>query len=183
MKDRGTWLAIVVALQSLWLIGTAISKEANLRRATPANVVMLETLPVDPRDLLRGDFIILNYKISSIQIAMLQAGNSSQLNGRTVWVALEKRGKFHEAVETSLSPIDEKPGRIIVTGTIEAPWGVSTTARVLYGIERYYVPEGRGNPQGNVTVECVVTDDRALQIKQVFVNDRAFDRAASTAAP
>jgi uncharacterized membrane-anchored protein len=183
MKNRSAWLAIIVALQSLWLIATAISKEANLRRATPANIVLLETMPVDPRDLLRGDFVILNYKISSMPIATLQTGPSA-LDGRTVWVALEKRGKFHEIAEASLNPIEEAPGRIIARGTIEsrpnAP--LMQQVQVTYGIERYYVPEGLGNPNGKVTVECVVTDDRTLQIKQVFVNDRPFDRSASAAA-
>lgn len=180
MKKRGIWLAIVVGLQSLWLIGTAISKEANLRRATPANTVLLETMPVDPRDLLRGDFVILNYKISSTPVAGLNTGNSPDLNGRTIWVALEKRGKFHEIAEASLSPIDENPGRIIAKGTIQTSrWGLSNIVGISYGIERYYVPEGLGNPDGKVTVECIVTEDRALQIKQVFVNDRPFDRAAA----
>jgi uncharacterized membrane-anchored protein len=183
MKNRSAWLAIIIALQSLWLIATAISKEGNLRRATPANIVLLETMPVDPRDLLRGDFVILNYKIGSMPIATLQTG-SPALDGRTVWVALEKRGKFHEIAEASLNPIEEAAGRIITRGTIEThPNGpLMQQVQVTYGIERYYVPEGLGNPNGKVTVECVVTDDRTLQIKQMFVNDRPFDRSASTAA-
>lgn len=178
MKNRGAWLAIVVGLQSLWLIGTAISKEANLRRATPSNTVLLETMPVDPRDWLRGDFVILNYKISSIPVAGLALTDSAS---RTVWVTLEERGKFHEVVNVSLTPVEDSPGRIVVRGTITGADRFSTTARVTYGIERYYVPEGLGNPEGKVTVECVVTADRTLQIKQLFVNDRPFDRTAAAA--
>lgn len=179
MKNRGIWLAIIVGLQSLWLIGVAISKETNLHRATPANTVLLETIPVDPRDLLRGDYVILNYKISSMPVTMLRSTGASTLDGLTVWVALEKRDKFHEIAEASLSPLEEKPGQIIARGTLESSrWGPSTTININYGIERYYVPEGLGNLDGKVTVECLVTDDRTLQIKQLYVKDRPFDRTA-----
>jgi uncharacterized membrane-anchored protein len=180
MKNRGTWLAIIVGLQSLCLIGMAVSKERNLHSATPANTVLLETIPVDPRDLLRGDYVILNYKISSMPVAALGSTGASTLDGRTVWIALEKRDKFHEIAEASLSALEEKPGQILVRGTLESSrWGPSTTISVNYGIERYYVPEGLGNPDGKVTVECVVADDRTLQIKQLYIKDRPFDRAAN----
>lgn len=182
MKNRGIWLTIIVALQTLWLLGTAISKETNLNRASAANTVLLETVPVDPRDLLRGDYVILNYKIGSMPVATLPTTGGS-IEGRTVWVALEKRGKFHEVAEASLNPIEESPNRIITKGTLHTrdTDPVAQFTGVTYGIERYYVPEGLGNPNGKVTVECVVTDDRTLQIRQLFVNDRPFDRSAAAA--
>ena len=52
---------LLLALQSAWVIGTIAIQETRLRRAA---TVLLETAPVDPRDLVRGDYVILNYKIS-----------------------------------------------------------------------------------------------------------------------
>ena len=54
MKTR--LLILVLALQCAWLLGTALVQERALREGT---VIRLETRPVDPRDLLRGDYVIL----------------------------------------------------------------------------------------------------------------------------
>ena len=165
---------MVVALQIVWMVGTAISKELNLRGGTTA---LLETQPVDPRDLLRGDYVILNYKIGTIPTFWVQSGPNTYKSG-PVYVVLEKRGKFHEAVSASLTPIEPRPGQIVVRGTLDTDnrWG--NGARVNYGIERYYVPEGTGNPFGKLTVECVVNAERHdLQIKQVYINDKPYAQA------
>ena len=54
---------LVLALQSAWLLGTAAVQEHAL---AAGKVILLETARVDPRDLLRGDYLILNYKISDV---------------------------------------------------------------------------------------------------------------------
>ena len=60
-------LIAVIALQAAWVISTAARQEFLLRRGT---VVLLESAPVDPRDLLRGDYVILSYKISVLPAAL-----------------------------------------------------------------------------------------------------------------
>jgi uncharacterized membrane-anchored protein len=173
MKKPTLCLSIVIGLQVLWMIGTAISKELNLRGPT---TVLLETQPVDPRDLLRGDYVILNYKISTIPAAWVGADQSaSAFNTSTIYVTLEKRGRFYEAVGASLTPISPAPGQIIVRGAIDSERRWGNNARVNYGIEKYYVPEGTGNPSGKLTVECAVNSARHdLQIKQVYINDKPY---------
>ena len=52
---------LVLALQSAWVFYTVAVQE---RALSTGKVIMLETERVDPRDLLRGDYLILNYKIS-----------------------------------------------------------------------------------------------------------------------
>ena len=54
---------LVLALQSAWVLYTVAVQELLLREGTS---ILLETERVDPRDLLRGDYLILNYKISSV---------------------------------------------------------------------------------------------------------------------
>ena len=53
----------VLALQSAWLLGTVFVRERALSQGA---VIRLETKRVDPRDLLRGDYLILNYKLSNM---------------------------------------------------------------------------------------------------------------------
>jgi len=63
MKARTIILLAVLSLQSAWILATTVNHERSL---TQGRVVQLETRPVDPRDLLRGDYVILNYKISRV---------------------------------------------------------------------------------------------------------------------
>lgn len=173
MNRKALWLSVVVGLQVAWLIGTAASKEMSLKRDT---TVLLETMPVDPRDWLRGDFVILNYKISTIPAGWLSANAAENLNNRNVYVTLEQRGEFFEAVAASLSPVDAPAGGYVVRGTLEdfRDSLMTRDLRVRYGIERFYVPEGTGNPNGKLTVKCVVTSDYKLLIKEVFINGRNY---------
>ncbi len=50
---------LVLALQCAWLLGTVITQEYALAHG---KAILLETRPVDPRDLLSGDYLMLNYK-------------------------------------------------------------------------------------------------------------------------
>jgi uncharacterized membrane-anchored protein len=56
-------LILVLALQTAWLLATVATQEFAL---THGKTILLETRRVDPRDLLRGDYLILNYKISDV---------------------------------------------------------------------------------------------------------------------
>ena len=53
-------LILVLALQSAWLLATVAVQEHAL---ATGKVILLETARIDPCDLLRGDYLILNYKM------------------------------------------------------------------------------------------------------------------------
>ena len=172
---RNAWLLIlVVGLQVLWMVATAMTKEHELRSGA---VVLLETMPVDPRDWLRGDYVTLNYAISRLP-ARLFAGllPAEKSQGKAVYVLLEKQGQFHHAVSASLDALAPANGQIMVRGTIE--WAdsnrTSGDVRVRYGIERYYVPEGEGNLRGKVTVRAAVAKDGAVLIKELMLDGKPF---------
>ncbi len=101
--------------------------------------VLLRTVPVDPRDLFRGDYVILNYEISRIP----SEGISGQLGqvgvfeqGRTVYVSLvpEDDGRHWRADRFSF----EQPSGLSIRGTI------TRGRRIEFGIESYFVQEGEG---------------------------------------
>src|SRR6266542_2842415 len=95
---------LVVALQTAWILGTTFVQERALATGT---VVLLETRPADPRDLLRGDYMILNYKISDVATNLFSPRLTRPLeNGETVYVALAQHGEFHEVVRASLERFD-----------------------------------------------------------------------------
>ena len=43
-----------------------------------------------------------------------------------------------------------------------------------YGLERYYVREGTGNPVGKLTVQAAVPDSGLAKIKAVFVDGKPY---------
>ena len=52
----------------MWVMGMVVTHEWRLRSGVR---VILETALVDPRDWLRGDYLILNYKISTVPMNLI----------------------------------------------------------------------------------------------------------------
>jgi uncharacterized membrane-anchored protein len=171
-------LILVLALQSAWLLGTVFVQERALREGA---VILLETRPVDPRDLLRGDYVILNYKISTIPPGKFSPALTNMPSyGQTVWVALAPRGEFHEIVRAGLERFEPGDGEVILRAESKS-WsnvpGVAHEVRVEYGLERYFVREGTGNPRGKLTVQAAVPASGRASIKQVFLDGKPYAEA------
>ncbi len=177
MNTRLRLLALVVGLQVLWIIGTATFQESLLSRGT---IVRLETAPVDPRDLLRGDYVILSYKISRLSPNLFADGATNQFqSGDPVYVKLEKQGELHQAVLASFEPIYPDDAHPVLRGTVHLPQPIpgQREVPVEYGLERYYVREGTGNPTGKLTVDVAVSPSGKGIIQQVYVDGRPYAEA------
>jgi len=170
-------LVLVLALQTAWILATTFTQERALASGT---VITLETVPVDPRDLLRGDYITLGYKISRLPLTLFSpARTDAPAPGAKVYVAMEPRGTFYEAVMASDKPIEPAPGQVVLQGSTLYSWG-NQTVRVEYGLEKYYVREGTGNPQGKITVRAAVPGSGNAQIKEVLVDGKPYKEAVKT---
>ncbi len=174
-------LALVLTLQTAWILGTTFVQERALSSGT---VVLLETRPVDPRDLLRGDYVILSYKISDVALDLFTPSRPTSLApGQTIYVALEPRGQFHEAVRASTDPIRPAAGQVVIKGHKRAWWdAAASTVRIEYGLERYYVREGTGNPRGKLTVQVAVPSSGQGRIKEVLVDGKPYAQAMKDVA-
>lgn len=172
MNRRVLTLTIVIAAQCIFLLGMTYKHERTL--ATGA-VVLLETQPVDPRDLLRGDFVILSYKISDVPRNFFGNLGLALTPGTAVWVRLEPRGEFHEVVAASTDVLEPGSDGVVVTGTVE--WQSQEVVRVQYGLEKYFVAEGTGNPIGKLTVEASVGAGGEAAIRQVYVDGQPYGEA------
>lgn len=146
------WLLIaaaaVAAVQIGFLFSMIAGRAAILRGGQE---VVLEVLPVDPRDLLRGDYVTIVYNISSVPTGIFVERPADTETGgeRTVFVRLKAgdEGIWHPIA----ARYDERPepapgeGEVDVRGATHAIWYDGTTSiSVDYGIERFYVPEGEG---------------------------------------
>jgi len=175
---------LVLALQSAWLLGTAFTQERALR---VGQIILLETQPVDPRDLLRGDYVRLNYKISDVPrdkfFAPPLAGDVSP--GTKVFVAVAPAGtnQFYEAVRASTEWFVPAANEVVLRGTASQSWrNRAGSVHVEYGLEQYFVAEGTGNPRGKLTVQAAATKSGRANIKAVFVDGKPYAEAMKTEA-
>ena len=166
------WL-LVLLIQTAYLMGTVIVSEQALAKG---NTALLETLPIDPRDLLRGDYIILNYKISEIPLDLFSPVLNEPLsNGKVVYVILAPRGAYYEVVRASLERAEPSGKEVVLHGRSQYPWSQGRkSVRVIYGLERFYVAEGKGRPNGKLTVEVAVPHSGRALIRNVLVDGKPF---------
>ena len=157
---RGFWGIVIV--QAAFLISWAGWHE-YVRSQAP--VIHLKTVPVDPRDLLRGDYMILRYEISDAKPPEPVPGRPTD---GEFWVVLEPREGFHVVVQTSWDEPNVQAPRFAVKG-----WrGARGTA---YGIENFYVPEGKGTPPfKRIEVDAAVSPAKRLYLKRVLVDGRPY---------
>ncbi len=171
MNAKVALLGTILGLQTAWILGTSFVQERTLAAGT---VVLLETRPVDPRDLLRGDYVILGYKIGRLPASIFSPPIAGKLApGQTVHVALEPRGEFYEATQASTQPIKSSGDSVVIKGTVEQGWN-SNEVWIAYGLERFYVPEGTGNPTGKLTVRAAIAKSGKASIKEVLVNGKPY---------
>lgn len=130
---------IFLLLGIFWLViigGFVGFKEYTLRTGQE---VLLKTTPVDPRDLFRGDYVVLRYDISRIDSSSVAVERTDLKSGDSVYVGLDVREKYAIATKIySTAPKDD----LFIKGTLKDVGGNSFN--VEYGIESYFVPEGEG---------------------------------------
>jgi uncharacterized membrane-anchored protein len=102
------------------------------------NVAILATRPVDPRDLFRGEYVILRYEIERSEIISERlAGVPS---GTDVYLKLKADDQgISRVVDASLNRPEAD----------EEVWirGIASGQSVRFAsLEQYYVPEGAGTP-------------------------------------
>ncbi|MBI4197557.1 MAG: GDYXXLXY domain-containing protein, partial [Chloroflexi bacterium] len=136
--------AAIVLFQLLFLAGLAAYNEVTLRTGT---VVVLQTVPVDPRDLFRGDYVVLRYEISRLDFVPPPYLNVRVFSapGQTAYVLLEQQGEVWKPRAVARDATAQWD--VFIRGTvtrIENPQTPVTVVEVEYGIENYFVPEGTG---------------------------------------
>jgi uncharacterized membrane-anchored protein len=175
-------LVFILALQTLWLLGTVAVQEHALAHG---RIILLETHRVDPRDPLRGDYLILNYQISDVPTNLFSPPvKRDLLYGTKVFVALAPgTNRFYEVVRASTHELTPATNEVVVCGRNDERWWGSNSVHVVYGIENYYVAENTGNPTGKLTVQAVVPASGHPKIREVFVDGKPYAQAMKGSEP
>lgn len=180
---KQTKFILAIALQVVIIFAIIIFKLSVLTGGTE---VLLKIAPVDPRDLLRGDYATFQYDISDID-SYYSRGQQIK-NSDTVYVVLRQTGKYWTAQNVQKT----KPAgsELFIKGKIESGGLESQTdslsyqssgssrLHVVYGIEQYFIPEGKGqnfNFQNKEAAAMVAIDDSGnAALKKIYVDDRPW---------
>lgn len=177
-------LILVLALQAAWLLGMVATQEFALAHG---KAILLETQPVDPRDLLSGDYLVLRYKISDVPANLFSPPVKKDLpTGTKIFVALAPgTNEFYVVTRASTNALAlSSDAEVMLSGTSTyAWWNTTNSVHVEYGIERYYVAEGTGNPHGKLTARAVVPASGHAKLQQVFLDGKSYEQAMKNAAP
>lgn len=158
------WLrALIVALVLSLALVSMIWQRASLLEN--GQEVRLRTVPVDPRDLLRGDYVVLRYDISQLDTRKIKTRAAGRFRyNQRAYVTLQKTDDgFWKAVALSDTPPAQlAPDTALIAGyvrRVHAPFvrrgkrdgqaapkceGLCQIIYLRYGIEKYFVPEGQG---------------------------------------
>ncbi len=151
--------------------------------------VMLHITPVDPHDLLRGDYVTFQYDISNTY----NYTNYEAVirNGDTVYVSLYSGGRYWIVNSVQKS----KPANgLFIKGTVASGGEDSLTnpispypgyratgqqrLHIVYGIEQYFIPEGSGRNFnfGNkeIAAKVSIDDNGNSVIKQIYIDGKRW---------
>jgi uncharacterized membrane-anchored protein len=167
-----------MALWFLTIASYTAYKEYYLRAGEE---VMLKVAPVDPRDIFRGDYVILNYEISSQNKERLQLADEGKtayfMQGKTVYVMLEKDGKYYKSGDVYVTRPAEG---LFIKGEVDF-WGMGSNFTIIYGIENFFVPEDQGkiiesgSNMNRVSAKVVINAYGNASIKELYIDDKKAD--------
>ena len=149
MTDLLTWFAdptrrrpllrLLVAAQVVYVLGVA---GAGYATTVLGQHIVLATNPVDPRDLLYGDFVRLRYSISGPPLRLWH-GDAPPVRRQAVFVLL---ATGPDSLSTAVGVYPQAPtprvGQAVLRGWVTDVYRNSLALR--FNLERYYVPEGSG---------------------------------------
>lgn len=143
--------------------------------------IRLAVVPVDPRDMLRGDYVVLAYPISQLSAGDLN-GEDEFHEGDTIYVSLADVEGDWKAISMGHA----KPAHgLFLRGTVSdrfAQTGCTDPAseclqyRVAYNLERFFVPEGTGREleslrnNQRMSVDVAVSADGRAALKRLLVD-------------
>jgi len=187
------WGLILAALIMTALLGQIVAERIAI--LSSGTEVRLETVPVDPRDIFRGDYVILTYAISRLPLDRLSDKPDSFAEGDKVYVSLDEgEDGFWHAISISHEPTDQYTTTVPIqghitwidalspvatapdAGTDQRPCPDCRYAQITYGIESYFVPEGEGlvleemRDDGQVAILAAVAENGTAAIKGIILD-------------
>lgn len=168
-------LAIFTAFIFQLIILAALSGKGLVPRIT-SDRVRFNVVPVDPRDIFRGEYIILGYEFSRLpeDESLMDEPTKTRKNqyekpkNAIVYVSLKFNVRENTYSGVFFSSTPPKTGRYL-RGNLKP------NNRIEFGIEAFYVQEGKGKiyedaiSKKKLVSEVYLAPDGSAQMKQVHI--------------
>lgn len=143
---RDSALLIAAAAFQLLILAGMVAGATMMRHG--ADRILVQVVPLDPRDMFRGEYVTLSYAFSRVPAGGVEGlpgpyteANRFEWIDRPVFVALTpiagREGRYASGQPSVTPPPRGVP---FLQGTIKSAWEID------YGIETFYVQEGGGPP-------------------------------------
>jgi uncharacterized membrane-anchored protein len=172
------WGLLAAFLLQAALLAWMIADRAIL--LSQGREIRLAVVPVDPRDLLRGDYVTLAYPISRLRSDEV-GGDDAFTYQEPIYVSLREAPGGWQAISIHREPPDTG---VFLRGTVEDTFTNENCAvsapcrevRIAYNLERFFVPEGEGraleflrNDQ-RISVDVAVAESGRAALKRLLVD-------------
>jgi uncharacterized membrane-anchored protein len=164
-------LAAAFMLQAALLSWLVIDRALLLAHGTE---IRLNVVPVDPRDLLRGDYVTLSYAVSRLWTNELDIAETFAEDD-AIYVSLRQDGKDWKAVAAHRRrPADG----LVLKGRVTRVTNCGDRCRIYavdYNLEKFFVSEGQGRDierltNGHVEVDVAVAANGRAALKRLLVD-------------
>ncbi len=161
VKSALVWCVLL----TLFFAGWIAYEQHQLTAGIPITV---RPVPVDPRDLLRGQYLTLRYDFSSPGKDKIPQGKPGDVR----WVIL-KPGADGQMVFASCSkdcPNTLTKPEVAIRGTLE-----ENGRTLCFGIEKFFIPEGTETPSANdMLIQLRIAPDGSPRIEYVTVKGKRW---------
>ncbi|PBC04014.1 GDYXXLXY domain-containing protein [Mesorhizobium sp. WSM3860] len=178
--------AVVTALVQIGLLGWIIAGRAAILRN--GKEVLLKVEPVDPRDLLRGDYISLGYDISRIPVKLIANIPPGKFTSNDSELVVRLKKAVDGYWQPSAAWFDQAPAPAAsdeadIVGHVADGWDLRSPDMTItpeYGIERFYLPEGTGMAIQNdmgvrpFGIKLALSANGTAQIKALMDGDKTL---------
>lgn len=174
---------LVSAVVLIGILAVMIESRASILR--DGTEVILRAEPVDPRDLMRGDYVELQFRdVSSVEQRLVEGDWPPEDTIAPVWLILApgSDGVFVARAASFFPPENIAEDEVVLKslptdiGVARPSGGLNSIGRLRFGIERYYVPEGEGleiesaRNEGRTSVAIRVSTAGVAQIARLMID-------------
>jgi uncharacterized membrane-anchored protein len=169
-------LTIAFSVQAGLLGAMVLDRVLLLARGTE---IRLSVIPVDPRDLLRGDYVVLSYAMSRLSSDRIEGSEALSVD-QTIYVTVRRDGTTWLPETAAASP--PRSGLFLrgkVTSILDGESQCTSPCRsfeIAYDLEKFFVPEGDGRVleelrnDERVEVDVAVALDGRSALKRLLVD-------------
>ena len=196
-KTKKILLSLIVVLQVVSIIAFVSIQEI---RFSESKIITLQTQPIDPRDIFRGDYVILDYEISHLTENTTKRNGSDKTTccyyefweetDKDVYVFLKPAGDIWQAfgisssydgdnlftnTDSNIPEFIRVKGKLTTVDNIERIDGEENfrELEITYGIENYFVQVDTGKmieTADDVKVNVKVNKHGDSQIESLLVD-------------